>query len=114
MDSGVAIAVLIIYFTLQYPANGSIGENTIQSWWGNTVFKNTLDAKAASYYPTVNVTFGYALGSLLDTLRCSCCRFTGRSIGSMTCVPSVNTSSRPSISLYWSFIAPRIPITLIC
>lgn len=60
MDSGVAIAVLVIYFTLQYPANGTIGENTIQSWWGNTVYKNTLDAKAASYYQPDNVTFGYA------------------------------------------------------
>ncbi|KAH9840538.1 OPT oligopeptide transporter protein-domain-containing protein [Rhodofomes roseus] len=59
MDSGVAIAVLIIYFTLQYPANGTIGESTIQSWWGNTVYKNTLDANMTTYYKLFgNQTFG--------------------------------------------------------
>ncbi|KAH9917728.1 OPT oligopeptide transporter [Fomitopsis serialis] len=50
MDSGVAIAVLVIYFTLQYPANGSIGNGTIQSWWGNTVYKRTMDAQSVTYF----------------------------------------------------------------
>ena len=29
--------------SLQYPKNGTIGEDTIQSWWGNTVFLDTAD-----------------------------------------------------------------------
>jgi hypothetical protein len=29
--------------SLQYPLNGDIGLNTIQQWWGNRVFKDTLD-----------------------------------------------------------------------
>ncbi|KAJ4477681.1 small oligopeptide transporter, partial [Lentinula edodes] len=37
LDSGLAISVIIIYFALQYPKNGTIGKNTILSWWGNTV-----------------------------------------------------------------------------
>jgi len=43
LDVGTAIGVLIVYFCLQYPLNGNIGENTIQAWWGNTVFKHTAD-----------------------------------------------------------------------
>lgn len=30
-------------FSLQYPKNGTIGLNTIQTWWGNTVFTKTGD-----------------------------------------------------------------------
>jgi hypothetical protein len=45
LDSGVAISVVLIFFSLQYPKNGTIGQNTIQSWWGNTVFNNNADAK---------------------------------------------------------------------
>ena len=48
MDSGVAISVILIFFCLQYPKNGTIGLNTIQTWWGNTVFLNTADGNAAS------------------------------------------------------------------
>lgn len=29
--------------SLQYPKNGTIAEDTIQSWWGNTVFLDTAD-----------------------------------------------------------------------
>ncbi|KAG2002633.1 peptide transporter MTD1 [Coprinopsis cinerea AmutBmut pab1-1] len=36
LDAGVALAAVIIFFTLQYPKNGDIGVNTIQAWWGNT------------------------------------------------------------------------------
>ncbi|OSX63077.1 hypothetical protein POSPLADRAFT_1066013 [Postia placenta MAD-698-R-SB12] len=57
MDSGVAVAIILIYFCLQYPQNGTIGQNTIQTWWGNTVFKNTADYNYTSYYRT-NGTFG--------------------------------------------------------
>ncbi|KAF5385559.1 hypothetical protein D9757_006749 [Collybiopsis confluens] len=37
--SGLAVSIVVIYFTLQYPQDGtaSIGKNTILSWWGNTV-----------------------------------------------------------------------------
>ncbi|CCM00225.1 uncharacterized protein FIBRA_02253 [Fibroporia radiculosa] len=48
MDSGVAVSILLIYFCLQFPANGTIGQNTIQQWWGNNVFKNTSDYKGES------------------------------------------------------------------
>ena len=38
--------LLIDFFTeisLQYPLNGQIGVNTIEQWWGNTVFTRTGD-----------------------------------------------------------------------
>ncbi|KAI0740140.1 OPT oligopeptide transporter [Earliella scabrosa] len=43
LDAGVAIGIIIIYFCLQYPKNGTIGAHTIQAWWGNTVATNTAD-----------------------------------------------------------------------
>jgi len=43
LDAGTAISVVLVYFCLQYPLNGSIAANTIQQWWGNTVFRNTVD-----------------------------------------------------------------------
>ncbi|EIW77486.1 OPT oligopeptide transporter [Coniophora puteana RWD-64-598 SS2] len=43
LDSGVAISIIIIFFCLQYPLNGQIGIDTIQTWWGNTVFLTTAD-----------------------------------------------------------------------
>ncbi|KAG2365998.1 OPT oligopeptide transporter [Suillus spraguei] len=46
MDSGVAISSILIFFCLQYPKNGTIGLNTIQKWWGNTVFSVTADGKS--------------------------------------------------------------------
>jgi hypothetical protein len=45
LDGGVAVSSLLIYFILQYPKKGTIGLNTIQTWWGNTVYANTLDGK---------------------------------------------------------------------
>ncbi len=30
-------------YSLEYPLNGQIGINTIQTWWGNTVFTKTGD-----------------------------------------------------------------------
>lgn len=38
------MAIIVIFFTLQYPQDGNIGVDTIQTWWGNSVFGNTLDA----------------------------------------------------------------------
>ncbi|KAH7096464.1 OPT oligopeptide transporter [Auriculariales sp. MPI-PUGE-AT-0066] len=43
LDAGVAVAVIIIFFCLQFPNNGNVGINTIQVWWGNSVFLNTAD-----------------------------------------------------------------------
>lgn len=43
LDAGTAIGTILVYFCLQYPRNGHIGENTIQAWWGNNVYKNTAD-----------------------------------------------------------------------
>ncbi|KAG6914552.1 hypothetical protein DXG01_016661 [Tephrocybe rancida] len=37
LDSGVAVSILIIFFTLQFPKNGTIGATTLNTWWGNTV-----------------------------------------------------------------------------
>ncbi|KAF8268078.1 OPT oligopeptide transporter [Lactarius quietus] len=45
LDAGYTIGFLLIFFTLQHPDNGKIGLNSIQNWWGNTVFWNTTDAK---------------------------------------------------------------------
>ncbi|EIW86062.1 oligopeptide transporter [Coniophora puteana RWD-64-598 SS2] len=46
LDSGLAVSVLVIFFCLQYPRNGTIGANSIGQWWGNTVF-----AMGADYGP---------------------------------------------------------------
>lgn len=46
LDSGVAVSIVLIFFILQYPKNGTIGENTVAKWWGNTVFTNTADFNA--------------------------------------------------------------------
>ncbi|KAH9487322.1 Sexual differentiation process protein isp4 [Psilocybe cubensis] len=37
LDSGVAVSILVIFFCLQFPQNGSIGSTNIATWWGNTV-----------------------------------------------------------------------------
>ncbi|KAG8844062.1 hypothetical protein FRB96_003295 [Tulasnella sp. 330] len=44
LDSGVAISIVVVFFCLQYPKNGTIGLTTIETWWGNTVYANTADA----------------------------------------------------------------------
>ena len=51
LDSGLAISTIVIFFCLNFPKNGEIGLNTIQSWWGNTVFANTADWNDASLLP---------------------------------------------------------------
>ncbi|KAF9043068.1 small oligopeptide transporter, partial [Panaeolus papilionaceus] len=45
LDAGTAIGVVLVFFCLQYPLDGRIGENTIQNWWGNTVHTQTADWK---------------------------------------------------------------------
>ena len=44
LDASYSFGIVFIFFTLQYPYNGTIGLNTIQKWWGNTVYLNTADA----------------------------------------------------------------------
>ncbi|KJA17684.1 hypothetical protein HYPSUDRAFT_170303 [Hypholoma sublateritium FD-334 SS-4] len=43
LDAGTAVGVILVFFCLQYPLNGNIGRHSIQEWWGNTVFMQTLD-----------------------------------------------------------------------
>ncbi|PFH48073.1 hypothetical protein AMATHDRAFT_6159 [Amanita thiersii Skay4041] len=43
LDAGTAIGVVLVYFCLQYPQNGSIGFHTVRQWWGNKVYKETMD-----------------------------------------------------------------------
>jgi hypothetical protein len=43
LDAGYMFGVIIIFFTLQYPRNGAIGLDSIQKWWGNTVYMKTAD-----------------------------------------------------------------------
>ncbi|KAJ9101471.1 hypothetical protein QFC19_005122 [Naganishia cerealis] len=45
ISAGYALAILAIFFCLQYPKNGEIGLG-IQNWWGNTVYNNVLDAQS--------------------------------------------------------------------
>ncbi|KAF7291048.1 OPT oligopeptide transporter [Mycena chlorophos] len=49
MDSGVAVAAVLIFFMLEYPRSGTIGANTVQTWWGNTVYTTTIDGQGIPY-----------------------------------------------------------------
>lgn len=49
LDCGVAISIIVIFFCVQYPLAGSIGRNTIQTWWGNTVPFDNADGRSVSY-----------------------------------------------------------------
>jgi len=50
---------MIIFFALLYPKNGTIGQNTIQKWWGNVVYRKTADYKGVPYVTVPNGgTFG--------------------------------------------------------
>ncbi|KAF8518157.1 OPT oligopeptide transporter [Hysterangium stoloniferum] len=44
LDSGVAIGIVLVFFCLQYPKNGTIGATTVGTWWGNNVYLQTADA----------------------------------------------------------------------
>ena len=46
LDSGYAIAIIVIFFALQLPKDNTIGANSVLSWWGNVVYKNTDDYNA--------------------------------------------------------------------
>ena len=43
LDSGVAVGIVLVFFCLEFPRNGTIGANNILTWWGNTVFTRTGD-----------------------------------------------------------------------
>ena len=49
LDASYSISMVVIYFTLQYPENGRIGLNSIQTWWGNTVYTKTADFKGTPF-----------------------------------------------------------------
>jgi hypothetical protein len=59
LDAGYAIGTTIVFFALIYPKNGTIGQDTIQAWWGNVVYKKTADYKGVPYKTVPNGgTFG--------------------------------------------------------
>ncbi|KAI0035859.1 OPT oligopeptide transporter [Vararia minispora EC-137] len=43
LDSGFVIGTIIVFFCLQFPRNGTIGESSILSWWGNKGAFETAD-----------------------------------------------------------------------
>ncbi|KAH9979447.1 OPT oligopeptide transporter protein-domain-containing protein [Lactifluus volemus] len=49
LDVGYSVGAIVIFFALQYPKNGTIGLNTIQKWWGNTVYTKTADFLGVPY-----------------------------------------------------------------
>ncbi|KAH7915948.1 OPT oligopeptide transporter [Hygrophoropsis aurantiaca] len=51
LDCGLAVGIVVVFFALQYPQNGTIGATTIAKWWGNTVFLKTADGKGVTYRP---------------------------------------------------------------
>lgn len=51
LDSGVAVSAVLIFFCLQYPKGGVIGENNIATWWGNNVYLNTADGLGTPWLP---------------------------------------------------------------
>ncbi|KAJ7083662.1 OPT oligopeptide transporter protein-domain-containing protein [Mycena belliarum] len=60
LDAGTAVGVILVFFCLQYPLNGSIGRASVLEWWGNRVHTNTLDwtTKARLRALAVGETFG--------------------------------------------------------
>ncbi|KZT36342.1 small oligopeptide transporter [Sistotremastrum suecicum HHB10207 ss-3] len=59
LDSGVAVSAIIIFFCLQYPRNGTIGENNVLIWWGNTRSFTTADGQSLPLLaPPASGTFG--------------------------------------------------------
>jgi hypothetical protein len=49
LDVGYGFGLLIVFFTLQYPKNGTIGLDSIQKWWGNTVYTKTADYRGVPF-----------------------------------------------------------------
>ncbi|KAG6813123.1 hypothetical protein H0H92_013747 [Tricholoma furcatifolium] len=47
MDSGTVLSLIFIFFSLQFPKNGSINVN----WWGNSVHMRTADYNRTPFLP---------------------------------------------------------------
>ncbi|KAG2117614.1 OPT oligopeptide transporter [Suillus clintonianus] len=63
LDAGVAISLIVIFFTLQMPKGG-----ITLNWWGNTVWMNTADALGTPLYLiTIPVAYFALLGTDLLT-----------------------------------------------
>ncbi|KAH7884149.1 OPT oligopeptide transporter protein-domain-containing protein [Phlebopus sp. FC_14] len=60
LDAGLALSVLTIFFALQYPSAGTIGESSIQKWWGNQVFRTNFDGRGV---PVRRLAPGQTFGS---------------------------------------------------
>ncbi|KDQ20995.1 hypothetical protein BOTBODRAFT_169670 [Botryobasidium botryosum FD-172 SS1] len=73
LDIGAMIAPIFILLCLQNPLRGAIGANSVQTWWGNTVYKNTADAK---FTPLITLADGEKFGVNLDKRQV--CSFGGK------------------------------------
>jgi hypothetical protein len=49
LDGGYAIGAVVIFLAMRYWKWPPIGQNTIQAWWGNTVYHNTADFRSEPY-----------------------------------------------------------------
>jgi hypothetical protein len=64
LDSAYAIGSIFIFFVLQYPANDTIGANTIQTWWGNVGYSDTVDGNRIPFLELApGETFGPVWGN---------------------------------------------------
>lgn len=60
--------------SLQFPQNGRIGRNTIQAWWGNTVWQHTADFRSIPLKrPEPGSIFGYVAKCFLVILFMTDC-----------------------------------------
>ncbi|KDQ12567.1 hypothetical protein BOTBODRAFT_412338 [Botryobasidium botryosum FD-172 SS1] len=59
LDISALMAPIAIFICLQYPLRGAIGANSVQTWWGNTVYSNTADAK---FTPLITLADGEKFG----------------------------------------------------
>jgi len=57
LDAGVAVSAVLIFFILQYPKNGTIGQDTVAVWWGNTIPFNNTDARGTPMLTVANGSF---------------------------------------------------------
>ncbi|WWD03927.1 OPT family small oligopeptide transporter [Kwoniella europaea PYCC6329] len=62
LTCGYASCIIVIFFTLQLPKDGKIGQN-IQNWWGNTVYLDTLDGKGGVASAAIHLKEGEKFGS---------------------------------------------------
>ncbi|OCF77585.1 OPT family small oligopeptide transporter [Kwoniella mangroviensis CBS 8886] len=62
LTCGYALCIIVIFFTLQLPKDGKIGQN-LQNWWGNTIYLNTLDGKGGVASAAIHLKEGEKFGS---------------------------------------------------